>query len=61
MTDDLAQQKRNNVKCYALMAHLVHCNDYYMGIEISITRNTLNWNVINITIHQFGDHSGIES
>ena len=59
MTNDLAQQKRNNVKCYALKT-LVHCNDYYMGIGISITRNTLSWNVINITIHQFSDHLGIE-
>ena len=32
------------------MAHLVHCNDYYMRIKISITRNTLSWNVISITI-----------
>ena len=60
MTDDLAQQKRNNVKCYALRARLVHCNDYYMGIGISITRNTLSWNVISITIHQFGDQLGIK-
>ena len=30
---------------------LVHYNDYYMGIEISIIRNTLSWNVISITIH----------
>ena len=41
-------------------ACLVQCNDYYMRIRISITRNTLSWNVINITIHQFGDHLGIE-
>ena len=34
-----------------LRAHLVHCNDYYIGIGISITRNTLRWNVISITIH----------
>ena len=34
-----------------LRARLVHCNDYYRGIEISITRNTLSWNVISIIIH----------
>ena len=34
-----------------LRACLVHCNDYYMGIGISITRNTLSWNIISITIH----------
>ena len=34
-----------------LRAHLVHCNDYYIGIEISIIMNTLSWNVISITIH----------
>ena len=39
---------------------MVHCNDYYMGIEISITRNTLSWNVISITSYSFGDHLGIE-
>ena len=26
----------------ALRTRLVHCNDYYMGIGISITRNTLS-------------------
>ena len=36
---------------HTLRARLVHCNDYYMEIRINITRNTLNWNVINITIH----------
>ena len=34
-----------------LRAYLVHCNDYYMGIGISIIRNTLSWNIISITIH----------
>ena len=34
-----------------IRARLVHCNDYYIGIRISITRNTLSWNVISITIH----------
>ena len=34
-----------------LRARLVHCNDYYMGIGISIIRNTLSWNVISIIIH----------
>ena len=34
-----------------LRACLVYSNDYYMGIRISITRNTLRWNVISITIH----------
>ena len=36
---------------YRLRTRLVHCNDYYMGIKISITRNTLSWNVISVTIH----------
>ena len=30
---------------------LVHCNDYYIGIEISIIMYTLSWNVISIIIH----------
>ena len=34
-----------------LRAHLIHRNDYYMGIGIGITRNILSWNVISITIH----------
>ena len=34
-----------------LKARLVYCNDYYMEIQISITKNTLSWSVINITIH----------
>ena len=28
---------------------MVYCNDYYIGIGISITKNTLSWNVISIT------------
>ena len=36
---------------HTLRAHLIHCNDYYIEIRINITRNTLSWNVINITIH----------
>ena len=32
-------------------ARLVYCNDYYMGIGISIKKNTLSWNVISITIN----------
>ena len=46
---------------FKMRARLVHCNDYYMRIRISITRNTLSYNVISITIHQFGDHLRIES
>ena len=38
-------------KFQTIRTRLVHCNDYYMGIEINITRNTLSWNIINITIH----------
>ena len=34
-----------------LRARLIHRNDYYMGIGIDITRNTLSWNVISITIY----------
>ena len=34
-----------------LKARLVYCNDYYMEIQISITKNTLSWSVISITIH----------
>ena len=45
--------KQNEI---VLRARLVHCNDYYMWIGISITINTLSWNVISITIHSFGDH-----
>ena len=45
----------------SLRVCLVHCNDYYMGIGISISRNILSWNVICITIHQFDDHLEIES
>ena len=44
-----------------LWARLVHCNDYYMGIGINITTNTLSWSIISITIHYFGDYLGIES
>ena len=40
--------KQNEI---VLRARLVHCNDYYMGIGISITMNTLSCNVISITIH----------
>ena len=48
--------KSNHDKCIVLKvnklrARLVHYNDYYMGIEISITKNTLSWNIISITIH----------
>ena len=42
---------RPSKNIYQIRAHLVHCNDYYMGMGISITRNTLSWNVISITIH----------
>ena len=41
-------------------ACLIHCNDYYMEIEISIIRNTLSWNVISITIHLFSNYLGIK-
>ena len=32
---------------------LVHSNDYYTVIGISITRNRISYNGISITIHQF--------
>jgi hypothetical protein len=35
---------------------LVHSNDYYTVIGISITRNRINCNEISITIHQFGNN-----
>ena len=41
----------NRVSLVVLRVRLVHCNNYYIGVEISITRNTLSWNVISITIH----------
>ena len=34
-----------------LRTHLVHCNDYYMRIEISLIRNILSLNVMSIIIH----------
>jgi hypothetical protein len=40
-----------------LRAHLVHCNYYYTGIEISITGNKISCNVITITIYLFGDNT----
>ena len=51
--DDLATVKKvmmleeiTNLNCEFikenLRARLVHCNDYYMGIGINITRNTLS-------------------
>jgi hypothetical protein len=41
--------------CERLRIRLVHCNDYYTIIEISITRNRISSNGISITIHQFGN------
>ena len=35
---------------------LVCCNGYYTVIGISITKNKRSSNVINITIHLFGDN-----
>ena len=44
------------------MARLVYCNDYYMVIGISITRNILNWNVISITVgSQIAAHTLMET
>ena len=34
-----------------LRTRIVHSNDYYMGIDISITGNILSWDVISITIN----------
>ena len=42
-------EKIQNINNYR--ARLIHYNDYYMRIRINNTRNTLSWNVINITIH----------
>ncbi len=36
--------------------HLVHSNDYYTVIGISIIRNRISCNGISITIHQFGNN-----
>jgi hypothetical protein len=35
---------------------LVHSNDYYTVIGISITRNRISCNGISIIIHQFGNN-----
>ena len=40
-----------------LRVRLVHCNGYYTGIKINITRNKRNCIVITITIHLFGDNT----
>jgi hypothetical protein len=40
-----------------LRVHLVHSNDYYSVIRISIIRNRISFNGINITIHQFGNNT----
>ena len=42
-------EKIQNINNYR--TRLVYYNDYYMGIGINNTRNTLSWNVISITIH----------
>ena len=44
-----------------LRAHLVYCNDNYIGIGIDITRNAKFCNIMVITIHLFGDNTIIES
>ena len=51
--------------CFAIcsiliMVYLVDCNDNYIGIRISIIKNTRCCNVILITIHLFGDNTIIE-
>ena len=38
-------------------ARLVYCNDYYIVIEISITRNKKTCNITTITIYLFGDNT----
>ena len=43
-----------------LKTRLVDCNSNYIGIGISITKNTRRCNVILITIHLFGDNTIIE-
>ena len=48
---DLASPSMMICYQFSLRARLVYCNNYYMGIGISITRNILSWNVISITIH----------
>ena len=35
-------EKIQNINNYR--TRLIYCNDYYMEIEISNTRNTLSWN-----------------
>jgi hypothetical protein len=40
-----------------LRVRLVHNNDYYTVIGISITRNRISCNGISITIHQFGNNT----
>jgi hypothetical protein len=45
------------VKIQTLRVRLVHCNDYYTVIRISITRNRISCNRITITIHQFDNNT----
>jgi hypothetical protein len=40
-----------------LRVRLVHNNDYYTIIGISITRNRISCNGISIIIHQFGNNT----
>ena len=42
------------------MAHLVDCNNNYIGIGIYITKNIRRYNVMLITIHLFGNNTIIE-
>ena len=52
LTVNVFNLKKKKGGCRAkLRARLVHCNNYYMGIGINITRNILSRNVISITIH----------
>ena len=47
-------------KTASLMAHLVDCNNNYIGIGIYITKNIRRYNVMLITIHLFGNNTIIE-
>ena len=50
-------RRRRSCSLIKHRARLVHCNDYYTVIEISITRNKRSCNIITITIYLFGDNT----
>ena len=55
--EPLNKHKLQSLTCRKLRIRLVHGNGYYTVIGISITRNRISCNGINITIHQFGNNT----